>query len=205
MPAVISSLPVDFPYKEYILTTVLFGQSVSIVKKSPGAKQMKLIAGTFLGKVSQIIALSLLLAVNSAAAAKMPSFVLSNAMDGAPVSSADYDGKTLLITFFATWCPPCIQEIPTLMKLQQQFSNDIFSVVGLSVDEGGADVVAKLVKKRSINYPVLMADDVTARNFGGVVGIPTTFLVNKEGNVVKKYPGYVPHSILERDIKQIMN
>ena len=166
---------------------------------------MKLIAGTFLGKVSQIIALSLLLAVNSAAAAKMPSFVLSNAMDGAPVSSADYDGKTLLITFFATWCPPCIQEIPTLMKLQQQFSNDIFSVVGLSVDEGGADVVAKLVKKRSINYPVLMADDVTARNFGGVVGIPTTFLVNKEGNVVKKYPGYVPHSILERDIKQIMN
>jgi thiol-disulfide isomerase/thioredoxin len=205
LPAVTSSLPVDFPYKEYILTTVLFGQSVSLVKKSPGVKQMKLIAGTFLGKVSQIIALSLLLAINSAAAAKMPSFVLSNAMDGAPVSSADYDGKTLLITFFATWCPPCIQEIPTLMKLQQQFSNDVFSVVGLSVDEGGADVVAKLVKKRSINYPVLMADDVTARNFGGVVGIPTTFLINKEGNVVKKYPGYVPHSILERDIKQIMN
>ena len=205
MPAVTSSLPVDFPYKEYILTTVLFGQSVSLVKKSPGVKQMKLIAATFLGKVSQIIALSLLLAINSAAAAKMPSFVLSNAMDGAPVSSADYDGKTLLITFFATWCPPCIQEIPTLMKLQQQFSNDVFSVVGLSVDEGGADVVAKLVKKRSINYPVLMADDVTARNFGGVVGIPTTFLINKEGNVVKKYPGYVPHSILERDIKQIMN
>jgi len=166
---------------------------------------MKIIAGTFLGKVSQIMALSLLFAINSAAAAKMPSFVLSNAMDGAPVSSADYDGKTLLITFFATWCPPCIQEIPTLMKLQQQFPNDVFSVVGLSVDEGGADVVAKLVKKRSINYPVLMADEATAQNFGGVVGIPTTFLINKEGNVVKKYPGYVPHSILERDIKQIMN
>ena len=92
-----------------------------------------------------------------------------------------------------------------MMKLQQQFPNDAFSVVGLSVDEGGADVVAKLVKKRSINYPVLMADEATANNFGGVVGIPTTFLINKEGNVVKKYPGYVPHSILERDIKHIMN
>jgi thioredoxin-related protein len=50
-----------------------------------------------------------------------------------------------------------------------------------------------------------MADATTAHNFGGVVGIPTSFLVNKEGNVVKKYPGYVPHTILEQDIKKIMN
>lgn len=166
---------------------------------------MKIIANTFLGKFTQIIALSLLFVINSAAAATMPSFVLADAMGGTPVNSVDYNGKTLLVTFFATWCPPCIQEIPTLMKLQQQFSKDNFSVVGLSVDEGGAGVVAKLIKKRAINYPVLMADEATARNFGGVVGIPTSFLINKEGDVVKKYPGYVPHSILEKDIKQIMN
>ncbi|MEK6201987.1 MAG: TlpA family protein disulfide reductase [Desulfobulbaceae bacterium] len=166
---------------------------------------MKIIATTFLGKVVQIMALSLLLAINSAAAAKMPSFVLADAVDGDPVASADYTGKALLVTFFATWCPPCIQEIPTLMKLQQQFSKDGFSVLGFSMDEGGPDIVAKLVKKRSINYPVLMADEATAQSFGGIVGIPTSFLINKEGNVVKKYAGYVPHSILEKDIKGIMN
>jgi glutathione peroxidase-family protein len=98
-----------------------------------------------------------------------------------------------------------MQEVPTLIELHQQFSKADFSVIGMAVDQGGADVVATLVKKRSINYPVVMADETTAHNFGGIVGIPTSFLINKEGNVVKKYPGYIPHSVLEQDIKKIMN
>ena len=167
---------------------------------------MKTITSTFLGKISLTMAFCLLLSFNSAyAAAKMPSFNLPDAVSGSMVNSANFTGKTLLVTFFATWCPPCMQEVPTLIELHQQFSKSNFSVIGLSVDEGGANVVAKLVEKRSINYPVLMADAATAHNFGGVVGIPTSFLVNKEGNVVKKYPGYAPHSILEQDIKEIMN
>jgi peroxiredoxin len=167
---------------------------------------MKTIARTSIGKVSQSIIFCLLLTVSSAyATTKMPSFSLPDAVSGSTVNSTNFTGKTLLVTFFATWCPPCMQEVSTLIELHQQFSKANFSVIGLSVDEGGADVVAKLVEKRSINYPVLMADATTARNFGGVVGIPTSFLVNKEGNVVKKYPGYVPHTILEQDIKKIMN
>lgn len=167
---------------------------------------MKIIVHPFLGKISLIVALCLFLSIHSAhAAAKMPAFSLPDAVTGSTVASANFTGKTLLITFFATWCPPCMQEVPTLIELHQQFSKDNFSVIGLSVDQGGADVVAKLVEKRSINYPVLMADEATANNFGGVAGIPTSFLVNKEGNVVKKYPGYVPHAVLENDIKKIMN
>jgi len=167
---------------------------------------MKRLAPAFLGKTAQITVLCLLFSIGSAGAAtRMPSFSLPDAVNGVTVNSTNFSGKTLLITFFATWCPPCMQEVPTLIELQQQFSKDNFSVIGMSVDQGGADVVAKLVNKRSINYPVLMADEVTARNFGGVVGIPTSFLVNKEGNVVKKYPGYIPHAILEQDIKKIMN
>lgn len=167
---------------------------------------MKIIANTFFGKVAQTITFCLLFSISTAyAAAKMPSFNLPDAVSGSTVNSADFTGKTLLVTFFATWCPPCMQEVPTLIELHQQFSKANFSVVGLSVDEGGPDVVAKLVEKRSINYPVLMADATTTRDFGGVVGIPTSFLINKEGNVVKKYPGYVPHAVLEQDIKKIMN
>lgn len=167
---------------------------------------MKISTSTFLGRTARIMAVCLFLSIGSAqAATQMPSFSLPDAVSGATVNSADYTGKTLLITFFATWCPPCMQEVPALIDLQQQFSKDDFSVVGLSVDEGGPAIVAKLVEKRSINYPVLMADETTARNFGGVVGIPTSFLVNNNGNVVKKYPGYVPHALLEQDIKKIMN
>jgi peroxiredoxin len=167
---------------------------------------MKITSTTFPGKVVQILALCLFLAVGSAqASAQMPSFSLPDAVNGTTINSKDFNGKTLLVTFFATWCPPCMQEVPTLMELQSQFSKSNFSVIGLSVDQGGPEVVAKLVEQRSINYPVLMADENTARNFGGVAGIPTSFLVNKEGNVVKKYPGYVPHAILENDIQKIMN
>jgi peroxiredoxin len=167
---------------------------------------MKIFSSTSLGKTAQIMVVCMLLSISSAhAATQMPSFSLPNAVNGTTVNSTEYNGKTLLITFFATWCPPCMQEVPALMDLQKQFSKADFSVVGLSVDEGGPAIVAKLVEKRSINYPVLMADDITARNFGGVVGIPTSFLVNKEGHVVKKYPGYVPHAILEKDIKSLMN
>ncbi len=138
------------------------------------------------------------------AASKMPSFVLSDALTGDNVNSEQFTGKALLVTFFATWCPPCMQEVPVLIELQNKYSDKGFSVVALSVDQGGAGVVKKLVEKRSINYPVLMATGGTARAFGGVVGIPTSFLVNSKGTVVKKYPGYVPHVLLENDIKEIM-
>jgi thiol-disulfide isomerase/thioredoxin len=140
-----------------------------------------------------------------AAATKMPSFVLSDVVSGDDVDSKEFSGKTLLVTFFATWCPPCMQEVPDLINLQNKYSSKGFSVVGLSVDESGPKTVKKLVEKRSINYPVLMADRSTAKNFGGVVGIPTSFLINSQGTVVKKYPGYVPHIVLENDIKRIMN
>lgn len=139
------------------------------------------------------------------AASRMPSFVLPDAVSGENIDSKRFSGKTLLVTFFATWCPPCMQEIPDLIRLQEEYGQKGFSVVALSVDESGPRVVRKLIEKRSINYPVLMADRSIARDFGGVVGIPTSFLVNRNGAVVKKYPGYVPHVVLENDIKRIMN
>jgi len=134
----------------------------------------------------------------------LPVFSLPSAIDGKTVSSEDFKGKTLLITFFATWCPPCRQEIPALIDLQKEYAAMGFSVIGMSVDEKGPKVVMRLIEKEQINYPVLMADSAVARDFGGIVGIPTSFLVNREGKVVKRYPGYVPHALLEKDIKSIL-
>ncbi|WP_457573548.1 TlpA disulfide reductase family protein [Desulfolithobacter sp.] len=138
------------------------------------------------------------------AAVLLPSFSLPSVPDGKTVSSEVYKGKALLVTFFATWCPPCRQEIPTLKKLNEEFGPRGFAVVALSVDEGGPKVVAKLMEQEKINYTVLMADRKTADDFGGISGIPTSFLVNKKGQVVKKYPGYVPHALLKRDIEMVL-
>lgn len=137
-------------------------------------------------------------------AVNMPPFALPAAVDGVIVTSEHYQGKAMLITFFATWCPPCLQEIPALKEVHAKFEQQGFAVVALSVDEGGSEVVARLVRQASINYPVLMADRTTTHNFGDVVAIPTSFLVNKNGHVVKKYPGFVPQGLLERDIESVL-
>jgi len=137
-------------------------------------------------------------------ATRMPAFSLENVKTGEEVASDTFAGKSLLITFFATWCPPCIQEIPNLIEVQNEFGPKKFSVVGLSVDQGGSTLVKKLVEKKKINYPVMMADSRVTSDFGGVYGIPTSFLVNSRGNVVKKYTGYIPHSVLIKDIKQVL-
>lgn len=135
---------------------------------------------------------------------KMPEFELPSALDGEVVKSADFAGKVLLVTFFATWCPPCRQEVPTFIELQNDYGPKGFSVIGLSVDDRGSSVVAKMMKKEKVNYPVLMAKGKTARDFGGIVGIPISFLVNKQGIIVKRYTGYVQKSLLENDIKDIL-
>lgn len=149
--------------------------------------------------------LALLWTGASQAATKMPAFALESVRDGKIVKSNSFSGKVLLLTFFATWCPPCAEEVPVLVKLQNELAKAGFSVVGLSVDQQGAAIVAEFAEKRAINYPVLLAEPQTTEDFGGVYGIPVAFLVNKSGNVVKKYTGYVQHELLERDIRSLLN
>lgn len=139
------------------------------------------------------------------AATRMPSFDLVSVRDGKTISSNSFKGKVLLLTFFATWCRPCVEEVPTLVRLQTDMADAGFSVVGMSVDQQGPAVVAKFVEKRAINYPVLVAKAGTGEDFGGIYGIPVAFLVNKAGNVVKKYTGYVDHQVLEKDIRSLLN
>lgn len=147
---------------------------------------------------------TLLSSVVAQAATQMPSFSLASVRDGKIIESDSFNGKVLLLTFFATWCPPCAEEVPVLVKLHKELADAGFSVVGLSVDQTGSDSVAKFVKSQEINYPVLLAEARTTQDFGGVYGIPVAFLVNKSGNVVKKYTGYVQHEILERDIRSLL-
>lgn len=150
------------------------------------------------------IGMMLILATPSLAATKMPEFILPDATNSQKIDSRSFDGMALILTFFATWCPPCIEEVPNLIKLQKKYAAEGFSVIGLSVDQGGAKVVRRMVEKKNINYPVVMADAQVMQDFGGVYGIPVAFLINKEGNVVKKYTGYIPISVLEKDLQQIL-
>ena len=150
------------------------------------------------------LALCGLLAGAAQAASKMPAFTLPSVKDGAMIKSSAYKGQALLINFFATWCPPCRKEIPDFIKLQKEYGVKGFTVIGISTDQEGASIVDKFAQKMEINYPVLLGDSAIIPAFGGILGIPTSFLINKEGNVVKRYDGYVNHQTLVNDLNAIL-
>ncbi len=155
--------------------------------------------------VAGVLGLCFFLQGNMAAFAvtSMPRFNLVDAESGKMVDSVSFEGKAKLVIFFATWCPPCMREVPILKQLQEEFGDEDFVVVALSVDRRVGDV-QRFLKRSDVNYPVLMADRAVVQGFGGIPGVPVTFLVSKKGNVLRKYPGLVPHQLLEREVKKML-
>lgn len=155
--------------------------------------------------VASILLFLLFIGASNAFAAKsMPNFSLVSVTDERLVSSEEFKGKVALITFFATWCQPCVMEVGSLKKLQDELGGDDFSVLAISVDVGSVSKVKQFVESKMINYPVVTADQNVTQGFEGVYGIPASFLIDKNSNVVKKYVGYQPHSVFERDIKSLL-
>lgn len=150
------------------------------------------------------ILLNLSVAGPAVAADRMPQFALPSVHDNVVIDSRSYQGQTLLINFFATWCPPCRKEIPSLVTLQKKYGPRGFAVVGISTDEGGSALVARFAEKMGVNYPVLLGDPQTMKNFGGIIGIPTTFLVNSQGIIVRRYEGYTEQKILEKELDRLL-
>lgn len=156
-----------------------------------------------LGSILVVVCFLLIGGQSLYAATPMPHFSLSDAESGKMVDSDSFGGKAKLVVFFATWCPPCMEEVPILKQLQEEYGQDDFTVVGLSVDQQVGDV-QRFIKRIEVNYPVLMADRQVIKGFGGIPGVPVTFLVSKEGNVLRTYPGLVPHKLLEREVKKML-
>lgn len=134
-------------------------------------------------------------------ATKVPDFSFPSVPDKERVDIRDFRGKVVVINFWATWCGPCVKEIASLTSLQKEYGPQGFSVIGVSIDQGGSNVVAKMMKKTGINYPVVIGDAKLSRDFGGVFGVPTSFLVDRAGNVLKRYTGFVSHAVFEEEIK----
>ena len=161
-------------------------------------------AGVINRLVGIFIVLVLLSTGAAAHAALMPNFILPSVVDGEDVNSNEFKGKVLFVTFFATWCGPCLQEIPTLIRLQKELSGNGFSVIGLSVNKDGRHVVKQLVESNKINYPVLLSNKKATSGFGRIALIPTSFLINSNGEIAKEYHGYVEHQQLEQDIVPLL-
>ncbi len=105
-----------------------------------------------------------------------PQFALTD-IAGHPIALSDYRGKVVILDFWAPWCPPCRREIPDFISLQQQYASQGLQIIGIGLDQPGN--VAAFVHQYDINYPVAVGDDATSNLYGGVSGIPTTFIIDK--------------------------
>lgn len=161
-------------------------------------------SGGVINRLVGIFTVLVLLPTGAAHAALMPNFILPSVVDGEDVNSNEFKGKVLFVTFFATWCGPCLQEIPTLIRLQKELSENGFSVIGLSVNKDGRHVVKQLVESNKINYPVLLSNKKAISGFGRIALIPTSFLVNSNGEITNEYHGYVEYQQLKQNITPLL-
>ena len=118
-------------------------------------------------------------------------------VNGNVVTSDQFKGKVIVVDFWATWCGPCRAEIPGYVELYKKYGKDRLAIVGVSLDEAGANVVADFAKKFDINYPVVMGDENVVAAFGGMDVIPTTFLIDRDGNIRDKKVGAEPRDVYE--------
>ena len=125
-------------------------------------------------------------------------------VDGKPVHSTEFAGKVVVLDFWATWCPPCKMEIPGFVELQKKYAAQGLVVVGISLDQDGPNVVREFMKAQGINYPVVMGDNAVQTSFGGVEGIPTTFVIDRTGKIVEKHVGSAPKEAFEATIKKLL-
>lgn len=118
---------------------------------------------------------------------KAPHFVRRD-LTGQSIDTAQLNGKVMLLNFWATWCAPCQIEMPMFSRWQNQYGPRGLAVIGISMDDDPSQV-RKVVKALRIDYPVAMGDAALGKRYGGVLGLPLTFLINRHGIVRSRFQG----------------
>lgn len=121
---------------------------------------------------------------------RAPEFQLAT-LDGKAVSLSSFRGKVVMVHFWATWCPPCVDEIPTLERLNRSFVGKDLAILAVSVDEGGAGAVGRFMQRNGFTLPVLLNPDQSAARAYGTFKFPETYLLDREGVVRRKVIGAI--------------
>ena len=133
-----------------------------------------------------------------------PDFTLTS-LDGRKVKLSDFRGKAVLLNFWATWCPPCKEEMPWFEELQRKYGNDGLVVVGVALDDSDPATIAKFASDLGVNYPVLLGTNQVSDDYGDVQYLPTTFYIARDGTIVDKMTGLLDRKDLEEAVKKTLN
>ncbi|MFH1714738.1 MAG: TlpA disulfide reductase family protein [Elusimicrobiota bacterium] len=131
-------------------------------------------------------------------------FTLPLALEEGDFTLSSLKGKVIILDFWATWCPPCRMEIPGFVELQNKYKEQGLEIVGVTLDMEGPGVIAPFAEEMGINYTLVLGDEPVTIAYGGIRGIPTTFIIDREGNIRGKHIGYAPKEVFEKQILELL-
>jgi peroxiredoxin len=134
---------------------------------------------------------------------KAPEFSLKD-VNGQERKLSDFKNKVVIIDFWATWCPPCRKEIPHFISLYDQYKRQGLEIIGVAMDQNPEKVLPEFIRKNNVNYTILFGNEKVYDSYGGIQAIPTTFILDKEGNIRKRYIGYNEKEVFEKEIKELL-
>jgi peroxiredoxin len=132
-----------------------------------------------------------------------PEFQLKD-LAGKEVRLSDYHGKVVLLNFWATWCPPCKEEMPWFVDLQQRYGPQGLQVIGVAMDDSGEKTIASFTKRLGVNYPVLLGKESVAQAYGDVQFLPDTFYIGRDGKIVAHVQGLINRKEIEETVKKAL-
>ena len=142
-------------------------------------------------------------AMNKAAGKSIPDLELPD-LSGAAMRLSALRGKVLLVNFWASWCVPCQTEMPWLTQFQERHQAEGFQVVAISMDEDQSQCGPFIEQHGLESLTVLLGDRHAADRFGGIFGLPTSFLIDRDGAIVSKHPGIIDRDAVEQEITQLL-
>ena len=125
-------------------------------------------------------------------------------LNGDALHTSNYKGKVVLVNFWAAWCTPCAEEVPQFIALQKKYHDQGLQVIGFSVEDDAGEL-RRFYRKYQMNYPVVPSDLKIADGFGGVLGLPTTFLIGRDNLIHAKHNGATDFSALEREVFALLH
>ena len=162
-----------------------------LTKRSP---RLPVTAATF-----ALLALTPIVAI----ARPAPSFTVKT-LEGKALKSSDLRQKPMIVDFWATWCGPCRASMPHLSAMQTRYEKLGLTVIGLSVDESGPQGVKRFAQQLGVKFTLAMANDDVLDAYGPIRSIPTTFFINRKGDIVRRVVGYIDGETMEDYVKEIL-